>query len=113
SVPRLMAGQACIVGVGAIGYPAEFEGADPEAVAEIGVGKVVTLTSTYDHRVIQGAESGEFLSRIHDLLLGQDEFYDHVFSSLQVPYEPVRWRRDVNPPRESLEAREKEARILQ
>jgi 2-oxoglutarate dehydrogenase E1 component len=113
SVPRLMAGQACIVGVGAIGYPAEYEGADPEAVAEIGVGKVVTLTSTYDHRVIQGAESGEFLSRIHDLLLGGAEFYDEVFASLGIPYEPVRWRRDVNPPRESLEAREKEARVLQ
>jgi 2-oxoglutarate decarboxylase len=113
SVPRLMTGQACIVGVGAIGYPAEYEGADPEALAEIGVGKVVTLTSTYDHRVILGAESGEFLSRVHDLLLGEDGFYDEVFASMGVPYEPVRWRRDVNPPQGSLEAREKEARVLQ
>ncbi len=113
SVPRLMAGQACIVGVGAIGYPAEFEGADPEALAEVGVGKVMTLTSTYDHRVIQGAESGEFLSRVHDLVVGEDGFYDEVFASMGVPYEPVRWRRDVNPPQGSLDAREKEARVLQ
>ncbi len=113
SVPRLMAGQACIVGVGAIAYPAEYEGADPDALAEIGVGKVVTLTSTYDHRVIQGAESGRFLSRVHDLLLGEDGFYDEVFASMDVPYEPVRWRRDVNPPQGSLDAREKEARVLQ
>ncbi len=112
SVPRLMPGQACIVGVGAIRHPAEWEGADPETLAEIGVGKVVTLTSTYDHRVIQGAQSGEFLGRIHDFLLGEDDFYDEVFRSLGVPYEPVRWRRDVNPAGDSLEAREKEARVL-
>src|SRR5207248_4254964 len=72
SVPRLMAGQACIVGVGSIGYPAEFVGADPDSLAELGVGRVVTLTSTYGHRVIQGAESGEFLRTIDRLLLGED-----------------------------------------
>ena len=57
----------------------------------------MTLTSTYDHRIIQGAESGEFLQRIHELLLGEDGFYDDVFRAMGVPYEPVRWRRDVNP----------------
>ena len=62
SVPRLMAGQSAIIGVGAIDYPAEYQGADPDTLAGMGVGKVVTLTSTYDHRVIQGAESGEFLA---------------------------------------------------
>ncbi len=62
SVPRLMAGQGVIVGVGAIVYPPEYEGADPQTLAEIGVSKVVALTSTYDHRIIQGAESGEFLA---------------------------------------------------
>ena len=71
SVPRLMPGQGFIVGVGAIGYPAEYEGADPQTLAELGVSKVVTLTSTYDHRIIQGAESGEFLAAMHDLLLGE------------------------------------------
>jgi 2-oxoglutarate decarboxylase len=96
SVPRLLPGQAAIVGVGSISYPAEYEAADPELLAELGVSKVVTLTSTYDHRVIQGAESGLFLSRVHDLLLGQDRFYDQVFSSVGVPYTPVRWQRDIN-----------------
>ena len=62
SVPRLMPGQGVIVGVGAITYPPEYEGADPQTLAEIGVSKIVTLTSTYDHRIIQGAESGEFLA---------------------------------------------------
>jgi 2-oxoglutarate dehydrogenase E1 component len=91
SVPRLMPGQGFILGVGSIGYPAEFEGADPATLAQIGVSKVTTLTNTYDHRIITGAESGEFLRRIHDLLLGGDGFYDDVFASLGVPYEPARW----------------------
>jgi 2-oxoglutarate dehydrogenase E1 component len=97
SVPRLMAGQGAIIGVGAIDYPVEYQGADPRALAELGVSKVTTLTSTYDHRIIQGAESGLFLSRIHSLLVGEDGFYDEIFRSMAVPYEPVRWRRDVNP----------------
>ncbi|MEX0659878.1 MAG: multifunctional oxoglutarate decarboxylase/oxoglutarate dehydrogenase thiamine pyrophosphate-binding subunit/dihydrolipoyllysine-residue succinyltransferase subunit [Egibacteraceae bacterium] len=96
SVPRLMPGQSVIVGVGAIDFPAQYQAADPRALAEIGVGKVITLTSTYDHRVIQGAESGLFLARIHELLLGEHDFYDEVFTSLRIPYEPVRWRRDDN-----------------
>jgi len=91
SVPRLMPGQGFIVGVGSIGYPAEFQGADPAALAELAVSKVTTLTNTYDHRIITGAESGEFLRRIHRLLLGDDGFYDDVFASLAVPYEPARW----------------------
>ena len=97
SVPRLMAGQGAIIGVGAIDWPAEYQAADPSALAQLGVSKVVTLTSTYDHRIIQGAESGLFLQRVHRLLLGEDGFYDAVFRALSVPYEPVRWRRDVNP----------------
>ena len=94
SVPRLMPGQGFIVGVGAIGYPAEFEGADPHTLAELGISKTTTLTNTYDHRIIGGAESGEFLRRMHDLLLGADGFYDDVFHSLGVPYEPARWNPD-------------------
>ncbi|WP_026919167.1 multifunctional oxoglutarate decarboxylase/oxoglutarate dehydrogenase thiamine pyrophosphate-binding subunit/dihydrolipoyllysine-residue succinyltransferase subunit [Gordonia shandongensis] len=94
SVPRLMKGQGAIIGAGAMEYPAEFQGASDEQIAEMGVGKLMTLTSTYDHRIIQGAESGDFLRRIHNLLL-EDDFWDELFVSLQIPYEPVRWRRDI------------------
>ncbi|MFV1992061.1 MAG: 2-oxo acid dehydrogenase subunit E2, partial [Acidimicrobiales bacterium] len=97
SVPRLMPGQSAIVGVGAIGFPAEFAGADPDKLAEMGISKVITISNTYDHRVVQGAESGQFLARMHQLLLGEDDFYDEMFASLNVPYEPVRWMRDRNP----------------
>jgi multifunctional 2-oxoglutarate metabolism enzyme len=93
SVPRLMAGQGAIIGVGAMEYPAEFQGASPERIAELGVGKLVTLTSTYDHRIIQGAESGDFLRTIHKLLLA-DDFWDEIFRELGNPYLPVRWRTD-------------------
>ncbi|MFN2543842.1 MAG: multifunctional oxoglutarate decarboxylase/oxoglutarate dehydrogenase thiamine pyrophosphate-binding subunit/dihydrolipoyllysine-residue succinyltransferase subunit [Actinomycetota bacterium] len=113
SVPRLMPGQAAIIGVGAVQYPAGYEGADPDTLAEIGVGKVVTLTSTYDHRVIQGAESGEFLGLVHRLLLGEDRFYDEIFESMEVPYEPVRWHVDEQPPQDSVDRIEKHARVLQ
>jgi multifunctional 2-oxoglutarate metabolism enzyme len=97
SVPRLMPGQSVILGVGAIGYPAEHKAADPRMLAELGVGKVITLTSTYDHRVIQGAESGLFLALIEQMLLGEHSFYDDIFTSLHIPYEPARWRTDDNP----------------
>jgi 2-oxoglutarate decarboxylase len=93
SVPRLMAGQGAIVGAGAMEYPAEFQGASEERIAELGIGKLITLTSTYDHRIIQGAESGDFLRTIHELLLS-DDFYDEIFFELGIPYEPVRWRTD-------------------
>ncbi len=95
SVPRLMAGQGCIVGVGAMEYPAAYQGASDETLARLAVSKTVTLTSTYDHRIIQGAQSGDFLRHIHRLLLGEDGFYDAVFAALQIPYEPVRWVRDI------------------
>jgi multifunctional 2-oxoglutarate metabolism enzyme len=93
SVPRLMAGQGAIIGAGAMEYPAEFQGASEERINEVGIGKLITLTSTYDHRIIQGAESGDFLRTIHQLLL-DDEFYDEIFRELGIPYEPVRWRTD-------------------
>ncbi|MBV2362674.1 multifunctional oxoglutarate decarboxylase/oxoglutarate dehydrogenase thiamine pyrophosphate-binding subunit/dihydrolipoyllysine-residue succinyltransferase subunit [Streptomonospora nanhaiensis] len=95
SVPRLMPGQGVILGVGAMEYPAEFQGAAPETLNNLAVSKVMTLTSTYDHRIIQGAQSGEFLRRIHQLLLGEDGFYDEIFRSLRLPYEPVRWVQDI------------------
>jgi 2-oxoglutarate decarboxylase len=93
SVPRLMAGQGAIIGVGAMEYPAEFQGASEQRIAELGVGKLITLTSTYDHRIIQGAESGDFLRTIHEMLLS-DDFWDEIFRGLGIPYEPVRWRPD-------------------
>ncbi|HUF33542.1 MAG TPA: multifunctional oxoglutarate decarboxylase/oxoglutarate dehydrogenase thiamine pyrophosphate-binding subunit/dihydrolipoyllysine-residue succinyltransferase subunit [Acidimicrobiales bacterium] len=96
SVPRLMPGQGVIIGVGAIDFPAEYQAADPRALAEVGVSKVITISSTYDHRIIQGAESGMFLKRLHELLLGADGFYEEIFRSLGVPYEAVQWRRDIN-----------------
>ncbi|HEU0191851.1 MAG TPA: multifunctional oxoglutarate decarboxylase/oxoglutarate dehydrogenase thiamine pyrophosphate-binding subunit/dihydrolipoyllysine-residue succinyltransferase subunit [Mycobacterium sp.] len=93
SVPRLMAGQGAIIGVGAMEYPAEFQGASEVRIADLGVGKLITLTSTYDHRIIQGAESGDFLRTIHEKLLA-DDFWDEIFFALGIPYEPVRWRPD-------------------
>jgi multifunctional 2-oxoglutarate metabolism enzyme len=95
SLPRLMTGQGTIIGVGAMEHPAPYAGMSDETLADLAVSKIITLTSTYDHRVIQGAQSGEFLRRVHDLLLGGDDFYDEVFTSLGIPYEPVRWTRDV------------------
>jgi 2-oxoglutarate decarboxylase len=113
SVPRLMPGQGFIVGVGAIGFPAEYEGADQRTIAQLGLSKTITLTSTYDHRVIQGAESGRFLSVVHDLLLGEDEFYDEIFASFEVPYEPARWSVDVSPRREGFAALDKPVAVQQ
>ncbi len=94
SVPRLMPGQGTIVGLGAIGYPTEFQAADPRIIAQLGISKVVTITSTYDHRIIQGAESGLFLKKVHELLLGEDDFYTNAFDDVNVPYEAVKWRVD-------------------
>jgi multifunctional 2-oxoglutarate metabolism enzyme len=107
SVPRLMRGQGAIIGVGAMEYPAEFQGASEERIAELGIGKLVTLTSTYDHRIIQGAESGDFLRTVHELLLA-DEFFDEIFHELGIPYEPVRWRTDNPDP-----IVDKNARVLE
>ncbi len=96
SVPRLMAGQGLILGVGSIDYPPEFQGASQRRITDAGVSKVTTLTSTYDHRIIQGAQSGEFLKVIHELLLGKHGFYDEIFASLRIPYAPIRWAQDVS-----------------
>ncbi|MEU4328267.1 multifunctional oxoglutarate decarboxylase/oxoglutarate dehydrogenase thiamine pyrophosphate-binding subunit/dihydrolipoyllysine-residue succinyltransferase subunit [Nonomuraea dietziae] len=96
SVPRLMPGQGTIIGVGAMEYPAEYQGASPDTLSRLAVSKVMTLTSTYDHRIIQGAQSGDFLRTIHRLLLGEDGFYDEIFEALRIPYEPVRWTQDVS-----------------
>ncbi len=95
SVPRLMPGQGCIIGVGAMEYPAAYQGASAETLVRDAISQTVTLTSTYDHRIIQGAQSGELLRVISGLLLGDRGFYDDVFAALRIPYEPVRWVRDI------------------
>jgi len=97
SMPRLMQGQGTIIGVGAMEYPAPYAGMSDERLAELGVSKIITVTSTYDHRIIQGAQSGEFLKVMHELLLGADNFYDEIFTALRIPYEPIRWVRDGAP----------------
>ncbi len=96
SVPRLMAGQGAIIGVGAMDYPAEWQGASAETLDRNAVSKILTLTSTYDHRIIQGAQSGDFLRIVNGLLLGDQGFYDEIFESLRIPYEPIRWVQDVS-----------------
>ncbi len=97
SNPRLMAGQSAIIATGAIEYPAEYQAMTNAALSQIGISKIMTLTSTYDHRVIQGAESGLFLAKIHEYLLGQHDFYDDVFRALEINFPPVRWNEDHNP----------------
>ena len=109
SVPRLTKGQGCIVGAGALDYPAEFQGMSEDHLAKLGVSKVITLTSTYDHRVIQGAGSGEFLKKIHELLLGERGFYDEIFADLRIPYEPIRWATDFE--QTEADSRSKETRV--
>jgi 2-oxoglutarate decarboxylase len=98
SVPRLMPGQGVIVAVGSLDYPAEWQAADPRTIAALGLSKVMTVTSTYDHRIIQGAESGLFLAQVHQYLIGEHGFYDEIFKAMGIPYEPVRWLRDINDP---------------
>ncbi|MFV0318968.1 MAG: 2-oxo acid dehydrogenase subunit E2, partial [Microbacterium sp.] len=96
SVPRLMNGQGCIIGAGALEYPAEFQGSSEKTLNELAIGKTITLTSTYDHRVIQGAGSGEFLKKVHELLIGQRGFYDEIFAAVRIPTAPIRWANDIN-----------------
>jgi 2-oxoglutarate dehydrogenase E1 component len=116
SAPRLMPGQGTILATGVVGYPAEYQALPEQLVASLGISKVITLTSTYDHRIIQGAESGSFLASVQALLLGAEEFYENLFSDLKVPHRPIRWETDKNPPffkaSSKLEAVEKQARIL-
>ena len=115
SNPRLMSGQSAIIATGAIEYPAEYQAMTAAALSQIGISKIVTITSTYDHRVIQGAESGMFLARIHEFLKGEHAFYDSIFADLDIHYPPLRWAEDYNPSlfggeREQVE---KQANVLQ
>jgi 2-oxoglutarate dehydrogenase E1 component len=117
SNPRLMAGQSAIIATGAIEYPAEYQAMTPAALSQLGISKIITLTSTYDHRVIQGAESGLFLAKIHEFMIGKHGFYEQIFADLELNYPPMRWAQDYNP---SLlggdrftEQAEKQANVLQ
>jgi len=94
SVPRLMKTQGTIIATGAIDYPAEYQSMSQEVLNKLGISKVMTVTSTYDHRVIQGAESGSFLKEIHRLLNGERDFYDEIFADLEIPYEPIPYGED-------------------
>ena len=95
SVPRLSKGQGSIIGAGALEYPAEFQGSSQRVLTELAIGKTITLTSTYDHRVIQGAGSGEYLKKVHELLIGQRDFYEEIFAALRIPYAPIHWAADI------------------
>jgi 2-oxoglutarate dehydrogenase E1 component len=117
STPRLMAGQSAIIATGAIEYPAEYQAMAPEALSQLGISKAITISSTYDHRIIQGAESGSFLARVHELILGQHKFYDDIFADLGIPHAPLRWSMDRNPfflsENRELEQTIKEARVME
>ena len=78
-----MAGQGAIIAAGAIDYPAEYQGAAPETRSMLGISKVMSLSCTYDHRIIQGAESGMFLGKLQALLDGADGFYEEIFAHLK------------------------------
>ncbi len=95
SVPRLMPGQGAIIATGAIDVPPAYRGASEAARAELGLGKSMMVTCTYDHRVIQGAESGSFLGRLEALLNGEDGFYEQIFADLDIPHAPVHWEIDA------------------
>ncbi len=97
SVPRLMKGQGAVIAVGSIGYPEEFHAWSEEALSSMGLSKVMMVSCTYDHRIIQGAESGEFLGRVKELLLGQRSFYQELFENLQITASPIQWEKDSHP----------------
>src|SRR5690349_16113826 len=117
SIPRLMEGQSVIVATGAIEYPAEYQAMAPEALSQLGISKGISITSTYDHRIIQGAESGAFLGRVHDFIIGKHDFYANIFKDLGIPHVPFRWNVDRNPfflaGDQVLEQAIKEARVIE
>lgn len=89
SMPRLMKEQGAILATGAINYPAEFQSMSQEVLNHLGISQVMSMTCTYDHRIIQGAESGSFLARVSQLLNGEADFYDKIFANLDIPYDPL------------------------
>ena len=97
SIPRLMEGQSVIIATGAIEYPAEYQAMAPEALSQLGISKAISISSTYDHRIIQGAESGAFLARVHGYIIGKHDFYKNIFLNLGIPHAPFGWNFDRNP----------------
>lgn len=81
-------------------------------IADLGISKTMTISSTYDHRIIQGAESGLFLKKVHDMLLGGDRFYEDIFAAIGVPYTPVQWHTDDNPVDREESAVTKQMKVL-
>lgn len=116
SSPRLMQGQGAIIATGAMGYPPEFHAMPEKTVASLGIARVMSVTSTYDHRIVQGAQSGLFLATLQDLLLGSNGFYERIFLDLKIPHRPVAWETDRNPSffgsASQLVVAEKQARVL-
>ena len=92
-----MAGQSCIIATGAIEYPAEYHAMTPEALSQLGISKSVNISSTYDHRIMQGAESGAFLAHVHELLLGEAGFYSRFSLARHRACRPCVGRRTRNP----------------
>jgi len=117
SVPRLMTGQGSIIATGSIMYPSEYQAMAPSTISTLGISKVMNVTSTYDHRIIQGAESGMFLKELHDLLLGSENFYEEIFKDLDIAAPPMSWMTDYQPgafaSNINTEETEKQARVLQ
>jgi len=117
SQPRLLPGQGAIIATGVLDYPAEYQAVTKDIITRIGISKVMNITSTYDHRIIQGAESGLFLKHLHGLLIGENEFYDEIFNDMKIPLKPVGWGVDRNPDNfssfENIEEIEKQARAIQ
>jgi 2-oxoglutarate dehydrogenase E1 component len=115
SNPRLMKGQGAIIATGSIDYPPQCQAMSPEALSRLGISKVMTTTSTYDHRIIQGAESGAFLALIDEMLRGKHGFYEAIFIDLGIPFRPYGWAIDINPAiiGEELQEARKQSRVLQ
>jgi 2-oxoglutarate decarboxylase len=117
SQPRLMAGQSLIIATGAIEFPAEYQAMTDAALSQLGISKIINISSTYDHRIVQGAESGLLLARIHELLLGEHRFYDEIFKDLAIRFTPLRWAKDFNPAILGADHRreqiEKQARVIE
>jgi len=97
SNPRLMSGQGAIIATGAIEYPPEYQAMSAEALSRFGISRAMVITSTYDHRIVQGAESGAFLALIDEMLRGEHGFYDAIFAELGISFRPYRWAIDLNP----------------
>jgi 2-oxoglutarate decarboxylase len=111
SVPRLMKGQGLIVATGGIGVPTEVRYVSPSHQAEMAISPVMTVTSTYDHRTVQGAESGLLLRRLEELLEGADGFWDDIFGCMRVPWTPFKAGTDADEKRAGLTPAEKQGKV--